>query len=387
MENFEWNVGTRILFGRGQLDRLPEAIRERGDSVLLVYGGGSVKRSGVYGQVTERLRAAGIRWAELSGVEPNPRVTTAAEGVRICRAEELDSVLALGGGSVIDCAKLVAAARYYEGEPWDLVLDWSRVGRVMPIFSVLTLAATGSEMDAIAVISNWETSEKRSLKHLAIRPAASVLDPTFTFSVPREQTAAGTADIMSHILENYFSRCTSGYVQDAMAEGLLKTCIRYGPVALARPDDYEARANLMWCSSLAINGLIGLGKSCPWSVHAMEHQLSACYDLTHGVGLAILTPAWMRHILGPETEEKLAAYGVGVWGVDPALPARQAAEEAIARTADFFTRELGLPAALGQVGIGRERLKEMAARAAEGLGEAYVPLTARDVEQIYIDCL
>lgn len=310
-------------------------------------------------------------------------------GAALCRQHGLGGVLAVGGGSTIDCAKVVAAARFYSGPAWDLIERKAPVTQVLPVFSVLTLSATGSEMDDVAVISNWQTSEKRSIAHPAMRPVASVLDPAYTFTVPANQTAAGTADIMSHTLETYFSRCQTGYLQDRMAEAILKTCIHFGPIALRTPDDYTARANLMWASSHAINGTIALGKECPWSVHTMEHQLSACYDITHGVGLAILTPAWMRYVLSEATAPKFAEYGVNVWGLDAALGQMELARRAIDATRRFFVEELHLPATLREVGIGPERFDEMAQKAATPAlqNEAYVGLGAADVKKIYEMCL
>lgn len=207
MLNFDYHIGTEIFFGRGQLAKLPAAIRRHTDKVLLCYGGGSVKRTGLLAQVQSALCEAGISYVELAGVEPNPRTTTVDRGAALCRQHGLGGVLAVGGGSTIDCAKVVAAARFYSGPAWDLIERKAPVTQVLPVFSVLTLSATGSEMDDVAVISNWQTSEKRSIAHPAMRPVASVLDPAYTFTVPANQTAAGTADIMSHTLETYFSRC------------------------------------------------------------------------------------------------------------------------------------------------------------------------------------
>lgn len=389
MLNFDYHIGTEIFFGRGQLAKLPAAIRRHTDKVLLCYGGGSVKRTGLLAQVQSALCEAGISYVELAGVEPNPRTTTVDRGAALCRQHGLGGVLAVGGGSTIDCAKVVAAARFYSGPAWDLIERKAPVTQVLPVFSVLTLSATGSEMDDVAVISNWQTSEKRSIAHPAMRPVASVLDPAYTFTVPANQTAAGTADIMSHTLETYFSRCQTGYLQDRMAEAILKTCIHFGPIALRTPDDYTARANLMWASSHAINGTIALGKECPWSVHTMEHQLSACYDITHGVGLAILTPAWMRYVLSEATAPKFAEYGVNVWGLDAALGQMELARRAIDATRRFFVEELHLPATLREVGIGPERFDEMAQKAATPAlqNRAYVGLGAADVKKIYEMCL
>lgn len=228
----------------------------------------------------------------------------------------IDIVLAVGGGSSIDCAKVVAAGRYYEGDAWDIVVDPGKIDKVLPIASVLTIAATGSEMDSTAVITNPETNDKIGTKHPYMAPKFSILDPVYTFTLPAKQTAAGTADIMSHIFESYFEKTQGAYLQNRMAEALLKTCIKYGAIALKEPENYEARANLMWASSLAINGLLRYGKASVWSVHPIEHVLSAYYDITHGVGLAILTPHWMKYVLDDTTVDKFAEYGVNVWNLD-----------------------------------------------------------------------
>ena len=315
MLNFDYKIDTEIFFGRGQISHLGAAVRAFAESALVVYGGGSVVHSGVLGAATAQLSEAGVSYTELSGVQPNPRIASVREGVRRCKERKLTAVLAVGGGSSIDCAKAIAAGACYNGDPWDLVCDPSLIRVALPVFSVLTLAATGSEMDSVAVISNPETMDKKGFGAPCLRPRASVLDPTYTFTVPKNQTAAGTADIMSHILENYFSPVEGAFIQDGFAETLLRACVKYGPVAMARPDDYEARANLMWASSHAINGLISLGKPVPWSVHSMEHQLSAWYDLTHGVGLAILTPHWMDMVLSEQTAPRFAHYGESVFGL------------------------------------------------------------------------
>ena len=282
MENFTYTIPTTIYFGKGQVKQIGDIVSQYGKRVLLVYGGGSIKRNGIYDDVTAIFKENEITYFELAGVEPNPRITTVRKGVEICRKENIEVVLPIGGGSTIDCAKVIAAATSYSGDAWDIVLDPSKVVSVLPIVSILTLAATGSEMDTFAVISDMDSNDKIGTSHEDMRPKASILDPTYTFSVPAYQTAAGTADIMSHIMECYFSN-VQGYMQDRMAEGLFKTCIEFGVKAITKPDDYEARANLMWASSWAINNFIKLGKAVEWSVHPMEHQLSAYYDITHGV--------------------------------------------------------------------------------------------------------
>jgi hypothetical protein len=238
-------------------------------------------------------------------------------------------------------------------------------------------------MDAAAVISNLETNEKRATAHRDMFPRFSILDPTYTFTVPRNQTAAGTADIMSHVFECYFSNTKEAFLQDRMAEALLKTCIRYGPKAMDEPGNYEARANLMWASSLAINGLLSFGKETEWSVHAMEHALSAYYDITHGVGLAILTPYWMEYALNDDTVYKFVEFGVNVWGLEPDKDAYTIAHGGIEKTREFFV-SLGLPSTLGEAGIGEEKLEEMADHtvARKQLG-VFKPLDRQDVLNIF----
>ena len=384
MENFVYSIPTTVYFGKDQLQNLGPELCAKGKKVLLVYGGGSIKRIGLYDAVLDMLKQNELVCVELGGVEPNPRITSVREGVRLCKEHHIDMVLAVGGGSSIDCAKAISAGACYDGDPWDLVTDHSKIKNVLPVFAVLTLAATGSEMDAGGVITNFDTNQKMAISNPALKPIASVMDPTYTFTVPAYHTAAGTADIMSHTLENYFTRTESAFFQRRMAEGVLKTCIHYGPVAMEQPDNYEARANLMWASSWAINGLLKLGTNCAWSVHSMEHELSAFYDITHGVGLAILTPHWMRYVLDETSETIFAEYGVNVWNIDPSLPKREIAEKAIDATAQFFQKELKLPATLREVGIGEENFERMAKKAAIGkLEKAFRPLSWEDVVNIY----
>lgn len=383
MENFTYSIPTVIHFGKGQIQKLGGEIAARAHKVLVVYGGGSIKRNGVYDDAIAQLTARGIGWKELSGVEPNPRVATAREGVRLCREHGLDGVLALGGGSVIDCAKCVAAGFFYDGDPWELSAKKLTPERALPIFTVLTMSATGSEMNNIAVISSPETNEKESFAGDCCFPAVSILDPTYTFSLPASQTAAGTADIMSHTMESYFSPIDDSYLADSLAEAILRSCVKYGPRAIETPDDYEARANLMWNSTWAINGFLKMGKPVFWSCHRMEHELSAFYDVTHGVGLAVLTPHWMRYVLSEKTEGRFARYGAEVWGLDPALPKRELAEASIRKTEEFFA-SLGLPATLTELGIGPEHFEEMARKARiSGFDHTFVPLSVENMVKIY----
>ena len=386
MRDFTFHSPTTINFGRGQVSRLKD-MRGHGSSALMVYGGGSIKRTGVYDRVMDVLVSAGIKVVELGGVEPNPRIQTVRRGVKLCREDGLDMVLAVGGGSSIDCAKVIAAGVPYDGDPWDLVLDGSKATDALPIFSVLTLAATGSEMDNVAVISDMTKNEKWGTASPCMYPTMSVLDPTYTYTVPPRQTAAGTADMMSHALEDYFTKEHGVDVQQRFAEGLLRTMAKYGPVALARPDDYEARANLMWAASWAISDFIKAGSADPWTVHPMEHELSAFYDVTHGEGLAVLTPAWMDYIAHERTDldypvPDLARYGRNVWDVEGSDDAA-VADEAIARTRSFLFETMGMPSTLRELGIDSdEHFPKMAEKAARRTVNGYVSLDASEVEKI-----
>ncbi len=383
MLNFHYNIPTEIFFGRDQVNVLGSQIKKYGSRVLLAYGGGSIKKIGLYDRVVKILRENNIDFWELPGIEPNPRITSVRRGIEICRENKVDLILAVGGGSTIDCSKVIAAGFYYEGDPWDLVLDSRKIKNVLPIASILTLSATGSEMDAGAVISNLETNQKLATGNPGMFPRFSILDPGYTYSVPKNQTAAGTADIMSHIFEVYFSNTREAYLQNRMAEALLKTCIKYGPIAIRDSENYEARANLMWASSLAINGLIEYGKESEWTVHAMEHELSAFYDITHGDGLAILTPHWMKYALSDRTLEVFYEYGVNVWGLNPDGDKYEIAHGAIEKTGEYF-KSLGLPSTLREVGIGEEKLEKMANQAvSRGKLGSFKPLEAQDVLNIY----
>ncbi len=335
--------------------------------------------------MTKQLKDNNIPYFELSGIQPNPRVESVEEGVRICRENDIDFILAVGGGSTIDCSKAIAASYYYEGNPWDLVIGKAKIEKVLPIASVLTLSATGSEMDAGAVISNMKTNQKYGFGHPEFFPKFSVLDPTYTYTVNKYQTASGVADIMSHTFESYFSNDKGSYLQDRIAESILKTCIKYGPIALENPQDYEARANLMWSSSLAINGLIRYGKDSVWSVHPLEHELSAHYDITHGVGLAILTPHWMEHVLDEDNLYKFVEYGVNVWDIDKNLADIEIARRSINKTSEFF-HSLNIPMTLREVGIDEEKLNLMAKSVTEdnnGLVGNFKSLNYDDVLEIF----
>ncbi|MCD3291934.1 iron-containing alcohol dehydrogenase [Clostridium botulinum C/D] len=386
MLNFNYNIPTQIFFGEGQIKSLGKNLKKYGNKVLLVYGGGSIKKNGLYENVISILTENDLDFIELSGVDPNPRITSVQKGINLCKEHDIEIILAIGGGSVIDCSKFIAAGYYYDGNPWDFLTRKVKIKKALPLATILTLSATGSEMDNCAVISNIDTNEKLATAAPAIAPKFSILDPTYTYSVPKGQTAAGTVDIMSHIFEVYFTPTKGAFIQDRFAEGLLKTVFHYGPLVLEEPENYEARANLMWASSLAINCLLGYGKKTNWSVHAMEHELSAYYDITHGVGLGILTPVWMEYILNDNTVADIAAYGINVWNLSLDEDKYKTAKEAIECTRNFI-KSLGIPMTLKEVGIKEESLSEMAHKCIINQGGktagTYPPLTEEDVLNIY----
>ena len=385
MNNFRYHAYTDIRFGKGQVECLAEVIAPYGKNVLMVYGGGSIRKNGLYDKVKELL--ADFNVFELGGVEPNPKITSIRDGVVICKKESIDVVLAVGGGSTIDAAKVMAGGAFYDGDPWDLVVDSRKIGKVLPIVTVLTLAATGSEMNKNAVISNMETNEKLGTSSHDFIPQASICDPQYLYSLPAKQTAAGTADIMSHIFEQYFQKETRSFISDRFAESLLKACIKYCPIALKEPDNYEARANLMWASTQALNSLLSCGKGGGWTCHPIEHELSAYYDVTHGEGLAIITPRWMRYILNDNTVAKFCEYGRNVWNIVEEDPYK-CANMAIDATEQFF-RDCGIPMTLGEIGIDESKIDLMAEDTIKynNMDGAYVALNKEDIAKILRECL
>lgn len=384
MYNFKYHVGTKIFFGSNQIENIGAEIKQYSKNVLIVYGGGSIKRNGVYDDTIKNLKEYGIEIFELNNVDPNPRIESVREGAEICKNNSINAILAVGGGSSIDCAKAISAASKYEGDAWDIVINPSLIVDAIPVFSILTLAATGSEMNGNSVISDLSKNLKLGTRSPLLIPKASVMDPEHTFSVPAKHTAAGVADIMSHTFENYFTNVKGGYLQARMAEAILKTCIHYGPIAYKEPNNYEARANLMWASSWAINGLISAGSANNWTVHPIEHELSAFYDVTHGEGLAIITPNWMEYILNDDTVDKFVEYGVNVWNIDSTLDKFEIAKQSIEETRNFFFNELNIPASLTALNIDTSNFDIMAKQAVRGDKiRGFVELDADDVKKIY----
>ena len=378
IQNFDYQTPTRVIFGKGVIGQLPAVMKPLGRRVLLAFGGGSIKRIGLYDKVKELLKDFEI--TELSGIEPNPKYDPSVlEGVRLCKENDIDVILSVGGGSVLDCCKAISTGAKYEGEPWDLIIGKVKATDAVPIVDIMTLAATGSEYDA-------ETNDKVAYHDELLFPVCSFLDPTYTFSVNAKHTAAGVADAINHVFEQYF--CSDhNMVADGFCVTLLRTLMHYAPTAIAHPDDYEARAEIMYACMYGCNGILALGNSMSgWPMHGIEHALSAYYDITHGEGLAIITPRWMRHILNDRTLERFVKFGVDIYGISAELPPYEIAEQAIDKTYDFFRNTMRMPMTLREVGIDESRLKEIAAHIAtnEGLDNPsiFAPLTEKDIYEI-----
>lgn len=378
---------TRLIFGRESIVKLPEVMRPLGRRVLMTYGSGSIKRIGLYDRVKDLLKDFEI--FELSDIQPNPKYDPSVlDGVRICKESKIDVILAVGGGSVLDCSKAIAAGAKYEGDPWDLISYKVKAQAALPIVDILTLAATGSEYDYFGVISRTETNDKIGYGDPLLYPVCSILDPVYTFSVSKKQTAAGCADAMNHTIEQYFV-ADSTLLNDGFCESMLKSLMVNTRKCLENPEDYTARAEMMLCCTYGCNGILSLGNSeSGWPCHGIEHALSAYYDITHGEGLAIITPRWMRHILSEKTIDRFVKYGINVFGIDSTLPKEEIADKAIEATYAFF-ESIGIPMHLREVGIDDSRIDEMAHHIAvnEGLDKAYAPLTEQDIKEILIASL
>ncbi|MEE0988518.1 MAG: iron-containing alcohol dehydrogenase [Kandleria vitulina] len=383
MQNFDYHTPTRLIFGKDVIKELPEVMNQFGKKILLTYGGGSIKKIGLYDKVKELLKDFDIY--ELSGIQPNPKYDPSVlDGVKMCKENDVDVILAVGGGSVLDCSKAIAAGAKYDGDPWDLISYQVKAKDALPIVDIITLAATGSEYDAGGVISRTETNDKIGYVDPLLFPAVSFLDPTYTFTVSKKQTAAGCADAMNHIMEQYFCE-DSTLLNDGFMEAGLKSLMINAKKCLDNPEDYNARAEMMLTCTYGCNGIYSLGNSqSGWPLHGMEHALSAYYDITHGEGLAIITPRWMKHVLSEKTVDRFVKYGVNIFNIDPSLDKMDIANKAIKETYKFF-ESINIPMHLREVGIDESRIDEMAHHVAinEGLDEAWVPLQEKDISDIF----
>jgi alcohol dehydrogenase YqhD (iron-dependent ADH family) len=387
MDNFTFYSLTYFVFGKDEEKRAGEMVKRFGGSrVLIHYGGGSVVRSGLLDRVKQSLTEAGIGFTELGGVKPNPRSGLVYEGIELCRKEKVDFILAVGGGSVIDSAKAIAAGVPYDGDFWDFY-SGKPIEKALPVGTVLTIAAAGSEGSGDSVITNENGMYKRGAGSEKIRPVFSILNPQLTTTLPPYQTAAGITDIMAHLFERYLTNTKHVVTTDRMIEGLLLAMIEEGPAAIDHPEDYDVRANIMWAGMMAHNNSCGVGRSQDWNSHNIEHELSALYDCAHGAGLAVTFPAYMEYVYKHDID-RFVQLSERVWGVDPAFGDKDAIVlEGIRRYREYLKR-IGMPTTLAEVGGKEEDIEKLANVACCGDGRpgklyGFVELSEEDVRNIY----
>ncbi|WP_317317201.1 iron-containing alcohol dehydrogenase [Longibaculum muris] len=393
MNDFQFQNTTKVYFGKNQLSHLHEEVLKYGNKVLIAHGGNFIKNSSLYQKVIDELESNHIQVFELGAVEPNPRHTTVNKGVKICKENDIQTVLAIGGGSTIDCCKAIAATALSDSDNiWDLIEGKVSWKDALAVIAMPTIASTGSEMDKSCVIANVELGVKSGINGEAIRPKAAFLDPTNTFSVPPHQTACGGFDIMAHLFDmNYFVNADKYPLQFNVVETLLKTVRQQLPIAIKEPENYEARATMLWAASWALNSFCTSGFKTQASLHALE-QFSSTLDLTHGLGLAILTPKWMKYLLDRDQSvaNDFARFGVNVMGVEDGNDKVAVAYQAIDALQNFIKDELGLPVHLSELGIKNLPIEDMVEKATKGeksLPRAYRQLTKEDCAHIYCMCL
>ncbi len=390
MLDFSYFNQTEIVFGKNTELSVGELVKKRGKKAMIVYGGGSIKRSGLYDRVKKSLDDAGVAHCELGGVKPNPVLSLVHKGIELGRREGADFILAVGGGSVIDSAKVISMGMLYDGEVWDF-FEGKTAEKVVPVGVVLTIPAAGSENSADAVITNDLRGNEKwpSCSADYIRPVFSILNPELTFTLPPFQTACGAADIIAHALERYFTQDRDVDLSDRLLESVVRTMVKFAPAAIASPEDYNARSQIMWAGTLAHNSLFGCGRTGDWASHMIEHELSALYDVAHGAGLAVIVPAWMEYVL-PGNEARLAQFANRVFDVEyDAFVQENTARKGISLLRAFF-KSIDLPVTLSELGIPGDRVDEMAERCT--YGDQWAPgnfkkLKKADVAAIYKSCL
>lgn len=362
MKSFQFYNPTRLIFGKGQLEALKTEVPKYGKRVLLVYGGGSIKRSGLYDQVIGLLKEIGAEVTELAGVEPNPRLSTVHKGVDLCKTKDIELILAVGGGSVLDCAKAIAVGAKYDGDMWDFAQRKAVAQDALPLGTVLTMAATGSEMNSGSVITNQDTQEKLGWGSAYSFPAFSILDPVNTYTVPLNQTVYGMVDMMSHVLEHYFHLDENTPVQLGFCETILRTVMDAAPRLVEDLENYELRETILYCGTMALNGVLNMGLAGDWATHNIEHAVSAVYDIPHGGGLAILFPNWMKHNLDVNVD-RFKRLAINVFEVNPEGKSdKQVAEEGIEALRKFWT-SIGAPSRLADYDIDDSQIDVMADKA------------------------
>ncbi|MDF1616787.1 iron-containing alcohol dehydrogenase [Petrocella sp. FN5] len=385
MLNFEFDNKTKIIFGKKVEEQVGELVSANAKKVLLHYGGGSIKKSGLYDRVIDSLQEAKVEYVELGGVVANPRVSLVREGIKLCREEQVDFILAVGGGSVIDSAKGIAAGFYYQGDVWDLYMRKDTFDVCLPIGVVLTIPAAGSESSGGSVVTNEDGLWKRDIGSLNLRPVFALLNPELTFTLPAYQTACGISDMLAHVMERYFTRVIKVDLTDRLAEAIMKSVIKQAQILNQVPDDYDARAEIMWAGTLAHNDLVGTGRQGDWSSHGIEHELSGIYDIAHGAGLSIIFPAWMKHVYKTDIP-RFAQFANRVFDIEiNTMNLEETAMNGIEAMENFYNL-IGMPTRLSQVKIDDLRFEEMANKATNNgtttMG-SFVQLTKSDILAIF----
>ncbi|MFP4660799.1 MAG: iron-containing alcohol dehydrogenase [Halanaerobiales bacterium] len=385
MNNFDFHNPTKIIFGKDKEKTTGDVVKIHGNKVLLHYGGGSIKKYSLYDTIIDSLKEAGVDFIELGGVQPNPRLGMVNEGIELCRENDIDFILAVGGGSVIDSAKAIAVGVPYDGDVWDFYEGKEQPEEALPVGVVLTIPAAGSESSISSVITNENGWLKRGLNHPIITPEFAIMNPEITFTLPPYQTASGIVDMMAHIMERYFTNVSHVNLTDRLCEGTLKTIIENAAIVMEEPENYDARAEIMWAGTIAHNGLLNTGRIGDWSSHAIEHELSGIYDVAHGAGLAVIFPAWMKYVYKHDIN-RFVQFASRVFDIDKNYdePERTALE-GIYKLKQFFKR-IGMPTSLEDLGIPDDRLEEMAAKCKKpnnGKLGNFVKLSEEDILEIY----
>jgi len=375
MENFTYQCQTKIIFGKKTEDKVGEETEKFSNKILLHYGTGSIKKTGLYDRIVKSLNNHNIKFIELSGVVPNPRLDLVNKGIKICRENNINFILAIGGGSVIDSAKTIAAGYYYQGDVWDFFTKRISITKTLPIGVVLTIPAAGSESSPNAVITKNE--QKLAITSDQLRPQFAILNPELTFSLPLNQTVAGIADMFAHIVERYFTNTKNTDLTDKLCEATFRSIIKNARLVIKNPDNYDCRGEIMLAGNIAHNGILGVGRNEDWASHRIEHQLSAIYDVTHGEGLAVIVPAWMKYVYKHDIN-RFVQYANKVWGIKG--NGEKTALKGIAATKEFF-KELGLPKTLKELNIDDTKFNIMAKKSSP-TGN-FVKLNEKDVLEIY----
>ena len=379
MNHFSFSSPTEIIFGRGTETQLGQQAKKYGTRALLVYGGGSIKKTGLYDKVVSSLQAAQMEFCELGGVQPNPRLSLVREGIVLCQKNGLDIVLAVGGGSAIDTAKAIAMGVAEDGDVWDFYIGKRVAEKALPVGVLLTIPAAGSEASVGSVITNEDGWLKRPCDNPILRPKFALMNPELTYTLPSYQTACGAADILAHMLERYFTNVPHVDLTDRMLEGAISNILEYAPLALAEPENYDYRAEIMLTGYVAHNNSLDMGRIGDWASHNIEHELSAIYDIAHGAGLAIVFPAWMKYVYQVNIDKFVQLF-TRVFGVSMNLNDKELiVREGIARLEAWF-RRMGLPTRLSEAGIPADRIDEMAEKAHQ-VGNFKV-LNREDIAQV-----